>query len=1462
MRERLGFDIEVSHNEHLPPGTRELDAVLSVRATPLPAAPSEPPPAAEVIIFDGSAHLKQAVMAAVDALPDGVAFAVLAGSRMAFPVGRQLCPATPENRAVAKAAVSIVTPGSGSATMRDWLALADRLFVEHEGAVRHALLVTARDSGEDERELARAAEACAGHFVCDCVAVGENSDVGGLRTIAGRLGGSVELVADPARLPTNLVSAVAGMMTKSVSDTALRLWLPKGARVRLLEQVHPVHVDLTQRRGRLGYRTDAWGAERREYHLRVELEPSGSGQSVIATRARLVRPATAGEPGEFVPLAAGLVTASWSEEIGRTLPLDPMVAAVLGKSDLARAVRAALTARAEGNMVSANEQFSEAVRHAAEAGDTEMLNQLDRVVESDPVTGAVRLKEQPAANGMSVVPKAPKPARRRRAVVQAIESTLSTPSPRPRGRHRRAEDEILDVPWDSAFPEPLAPTEPPADVPVETATGRAARAAAEPPLPRVETPPPSDSLSSGEFLPPGESLPRVEALPAVEPSLSTETPPSVDSLPRVEALPLVEPLPPVEPQPPVEPRSAVEPQPSGEALPSITALPPGESLPRIEAPPSVEPLPSVETLPSVERLPSAETPSPAEPLPRVEAPPRVEERSPVEQPPPVKARSRVARPSRPATPPPSETPLPRVEAPPSFEPTPSAEVSRGDALRDTEARPAASHAENTEEPEPSTVDASTGSWGGWPSMATSPNGTTPQQPSTAETTVLKRARRKHALPTGETPRIKKLLSQVSAPEPQKTTVLKREPAATVALSRSENPPPAEAAPTTVVAQPTMIAKAPATANGAANGASPAIAAPTVVAPAPWATASSPVMSSPVMSSPAIPVPAMHPAHPAQASRPAIPRPASPQLSAPHPIPTSGGRTSGPWPAQVTTVRTGLALPADPRKDLDAGLGVPAAQNFWFWVEIQAPPPVTGAEDAVLSVALFEFPGEFAIKQDAALGQIRLGADGSSTVLRQPSIVQDGTRLCFPVTSPYTLGPARVRCNVYWRQTLVQSILVHVQITAKPVPCPNAMTSTVDYRVADPAETLSMPQVPEHSGSLLLTGDGRGSQSVRLVASDGRETLRAETSLGEHQLAEEIRLARGALNRVAWASAEPWRAGLEYRYAKPPTVEQFTLDLGLLATHGRRLYQLLMSGVPEHVGAAFAKPGFVQIPLAPSSRHVLPTALIYDLPLDIGSPVLRLCADFLAAVQRGGLYGSPCFLRTCAHARQPDPTTVCPGGFWGFRHALGLPVSVGLGPSLPPTLPSGNGVGLAGGVYRGFASAEEHSAALRRMLPWRGFQLGETHERTLSELDSDPQVVYFYSHGGVDGDTPFLRVGTDSEEPLTPADLRQRRLRWQRSRPLVFLNTSKVTGMRPERAMGLVGYFVNEALASGVIGTETTVFEELADEFGQEVLRSFVINRDAIGVAVMRARIALLAKGNPLGLAYVPFVSPSIGLAAG
>ena len=52
-------------------------------------------------------------------------------------------------------------------------------------------------------------------------------------------------------------------------------------------------------------------------------------------------------------------------------------------------------------------------------------------------------------------------------------------------------------------------------------------------------------------------------------------------------------------------------------------------------------------------------------------------------------------------------------------------------------------------------------------------------------------------------------------------------------------------------------------------------------------------------------------------------------------------------------------------------------------------------------------------------------------------------------------------------------------------------------------------------------------------------------------------------------------------------------------------------------------------------------------------------------------------------------------------------------------------------------------------------------------------------------------------------------------------------------------------------------EPLATVFAEECLRNFVTHGLPIGTAVRQARIAMLAQHNPLGLAYVPFVSPMI-----
>jgi hypothetical protein len=237
----------------------------------------------------------------------------------------------------------------------------------------------------------------------------------------------------------------------------------------------------------------------------------------------------------------------------------------------------------------------------------------------------------------------------------------------------------------------------------------------------------------------------------------------------------------------------------------------------------------------------------------------------------------------------------------------------------------------------------------------------------------------------------------------------------------------------------------------------------------------------------------------------------------------------------------------------------------------------------------------------------------------------------------------------------------------------------------------------------------------------------------------------------------------------------------------------------------------------------------------------------------------CLRGRCRQARTPDDTVVCPGGFWGYRHALGMPVSVRTAHALPAHLDGRGGGRVIGGVYRDFERVERHRTALGALATGLRVDLAEDRASTLRELRShQPHVVYFYCHGGVEHSVPYLRVGQGTSDPvITPDNLFHNKIRWNRHRPLVFLNGCRTTGLSPETAIDFVSFFVQDAMACGVIGTEITVFEDLAATFAEECLRAFLGHGLPIGLAVRQARIALLAQGNPLGLAYIPFILPTI-----
>ncbi|MFI5952264.1 VWA domain-containing protein [Cryptosporangium sp. NPDC051539] len=397
------ISVETHQNEFLPAGGRTVDAIVSVTGSGAPSAaqPRRPGSVAEMILIDVSASMsgrklraaKQAAAAAIDALPDGVSFGIVAGDTTAWPVypgGKYLATSTRAHRSAARDAVSGLQTRGGTA-IGAWLSLAARMFTEQGAALNHAILLTDGANGEDERTFEATLARCEGRFVCDSRGIGEGWVARDLIKVSERLLGTASGIVDPAALTADFLAMTQAAMGKTMADVVLRLWTPAGATVRFLKQVFPEIVDLTGRRTDTGkrvgeYPTGSWGAESRDYHIRIDLEPGGLGEEVLAARLSVVH-------GTDV-LGQSLVRAVWTNDLSSTTTINGRVAAYTNASELAEAIREGNEAQKAGDVERATAKFGRAVQLASASpeyeGTAKMLRETVEVV--DEKTGTVRLR--------------------------------------------------------------------------------------------------------------------------------------------------------------------------------------------------------------------------------------------------------------------------------------------------------------------------------------------------------------------------------------------------------------------------------------------------------------------------------------------------------------------------------------------------------------------------------------------------------------------------------------------------------------------------------------------------------------------------------------------------------------------------------------------------------------------------------------------------------------------------------------------------------------------------------------------------------------------------------------------------------------------------------------------------------------------------------------------------------------
>jgi hypothetical protein len=399
------FTAETFQNEFLPADTDDVDAVVTVTAEgDAGAAPATPATGrTEIIVVDKSGSMsgarmtaaKHATAAAVDAVPDGTVFAVIAGDGRANLVV-PLTESTPASREHAKGQLRRVEAGGGTAIGR-WLYAAGELFRQRPGAINHAILLTDGENGERGNVLQQTLAGLTGLFQCDCRGVGTEWRVQELREVATALLGTVDIVARPEDLAADFTGMMTTALSRTTRDVRLRVWTPAGATLTFVKQVAPQLDDLTGMRAEVSaragdYPTGAWSAESRDYHVSVKLAPGGVGDEKLAARVSVV---TTDASGAETVAAQALIRAVWTDDLALSTRINRQVAHYTGQAELAQVIAEGLAARKDGDDDGATRKFGRAAKLAAESGNHAATDLLAKVVDiEDAATGTVRLRRR------------------------------------------------------------------------------------------------------------------------------------------------------------------------------------------------------------------------------------------------------------------------------------------------------------------------------------------------------------------------------------------------------------------------------------------------------------------------------------------------------------------------------------------------------------------------------------------------------------------------------------------------------------------------------------------------------------------------------------------------------------------------------------------------------------------------------------------------------------------------------------------------------------------------------------------------------------------------------------------------------------------------------------------------------------------------------------------------------------
>jgi hypothetical protein len=507
----------------------------------------------------------------------------------------------------------------------------------------------------------------------------------------------------------------------------------------------------------------------------------------------------------------------------------------------------------------------------------------------------------------------------------------------------------------------------------------------------------------------------------------------------------------------------------------------------------------------------------------------------------------------------------------------------------------------------------------------------------------------------------------------------------------------------------------------------------------------------------------------------------------------------------------------------------------------------------------------------------------------------------------TLLPVTVlRYTIYYRQNVVQTFRMGAltqavsgavqhsassaaQLLARALNVPVRATrgrtqlTRLEYAAAT-VETLS--DLPAREIAIVANHVAE----ARVITVKGAEFHFSGTTGGVDTLSTDARneLFDGSVVKVDLQDPRTWT----YRYRDPALNEAVLRSiLPTLALKGWRLYDDAFAKNDRDVFEKDLEQCDLKIVVAHTLLDdVVPWALMYDrLYTDEVAPGRRneVCLAGLPN-ERGELPFTSCAQSaSCVLLKDPlllPQNVACPLRFWGFRHLIDLPtfqqsssprnVANVRPQALPPALgapaQSPLMLKLAAVVNASLLNANTHLADLRTLHTLQGesvswAQLEDDPQRVLSALsDPDLNLAYFYCHArGGQADPhrtrpPILEFTRGAQTARYSSDRLQ--IHWKR-RPLVILNGCSTAAFSPDALSPFVKKLTRDCEAGSVIGTEIPVHEMLAADFACRLLQR-VLDGEEVGVALRTVRRALLARHNPLGLAYTLYGATEFQVAGG